>query len=123
MHADRVYVVDASSFKQIDFIPTGVGTHGLYPSRDGTALYVANRGSHSTRGTRTARAASPPSIYQLIKSSVTGRSPAAAAPTWAMSATTASSRGCRDGGTMSSATSIRPPGGQNPSQSAKSRTG
>jgi YVTN family beta-propeller protein len=51
MHADGVYVVDASSFKQIDFIPTGVGTHGLYPSRDGTELYVANRGSHSTRGT------------------------------------------------------------------------
>jgi len=51
MHADGVYVVDGSSFKQIDFIPTGVGTHGLYPSRDGTELYVANRGSHSTRGT------------------------------------------------------------------------
>jgi YVTN family beta-propeller protein len=51
MHADGVYVVDGSGFKQIDFIPTGVGTHGLYPSRDGTELYVANRGSHSTRGT------------------------------------------------------------------------
>jgi YVTN family beta-propeller protein len=51
MHADGVYVVDGDSFTQIDFIPTGVGTHGLYPSRDGTRLYVANRGSHSTRGT------------------------------------------------------------------------
>lgn len=50
MHADGVYVVDGDSFKQIDFIPTGVGTHGLYPSRDGKVLYVANRGSHSTRG-------------------------------------------------------------------------
>jgi YVTN family beta-propeller protein len=50
MHADGVYVVDGDSFKQIDFVPTGVGTHGLYPSRDGRELYVANRGSHSTRG-------------------------------------------------------------------------
>jgi YVTN family beta-propeller protein len=50
MHADGVYVVDGDSFTQTDFIPTGVGTHGLYPSRDGKELYVANRGSHSTRG-------------------------------------------------------------------------
>jgi len=50
MHADGVYVVDGGSFTQTDFIPTGVGTHGLYPSRDGRELYVANRGSHSTRG-------------------------------------------------------------------------
>jgi len=50
MHADGVYVVDGDSFKQTDFIPTGIGTHGLYPSRDGKKLYVANRGSHSTRG-------------------------------------------------------------------------
>jgi len=34
------------SFKEIAFIQTGVGTHGLYPSRDGTKLYVANRGSN-----------------------------------------------------------------------------
>jgi YVTN family beta-propeller protein len=50
MHADGVYVVDGDAFRQTDFIPTGVGTHGLYPSRDGKQLYVANRGSHSTRG-------------------------------------------------------------------------
>jgi YVTN family beta-propeller protein len=50
MHADGVYVVDGDSFMQTDFIPTGIGTHGLYPSRDGKELYVANRGSHSTRG-------------------------------------------------------------------------
>ena len=50
MHADGVYVVDGDSFTQTDFIRTGIGTHGLYPSRDGKELYVANRGSHSTRG-------------------------------------------------------------------------
>jgi DNA-binding beta-propeller fold protein YncE len=50
MHADGVYVVDGDSFTQTDLIPTGIGTHGLYPSRDGKALYVANRGSHSIHG-------------------------------------------------------------------------
>jgi YVTN family beta-propeller protein len=50
MRADGVYVVDGDSLTETDFIPTGVGTHGLYPSRDGKELYVANRGSHSTRG-------------------------------------------------------------------------
>src|SRR5207344_2072221 len=34
------------------FVATGTGTHGLYPSRDGTKLYVANRGSHRVNGTR-----------------------------------------------------------------------
>ena len=28
----------------IRHIKTGIGTHGLYPSRDGAKLYVANRG-------------------------------------------------------------------------------
>ena len=36
--------------KPIGFIPTGVGTHGLYPSRDGRKLYVANRGSDKVNG-------------------------------------------------------------------------
>jgi YVTN family beta-propeller protein len=49
MHADGVYLVDGDGFIQTDFIPTGIGTHGLYPSRDATRLYVANRGSHATR--------------------------------------------------------------------------
>src|SRR5262245_60321948 len=35
MHADGVYVVDVSSFKQIDFIPTGVGTELLRNVGDG----------------------------------------------------------------------------------------
>jgi YVTN family beta-propeller protein len=50
MMADGVFVVDGDNFKQVGFIPTGVGTHGLYPSRDGTKLYVANRGSNDPRG-------------------------------------------------------------------------
>jgi YVTN family beta-propeller protein len=50
MIADGVHVVDFESFRQIGFIPTGVGTHGLYPSRDGKRLYIANRGSNKIRG-------------------------------------------------------------------------
>jgi YVTN family beta-propeller protein len=39
-----VYTIDPYAFTETGFIPTGIGTHGLYPSRDGTKLYVANRG-------------------------------------------------------------------------------
>src|SRR2546426_3320656 len=38
-----VEVVDATSLTQVGFIPTGKGTHGMYPSRDATELYVTNR--------------------------------------------------------------------------------
>ncbi|PYD48384.1 hypothetical protein C3920_04970 [Novacetimonas pomaceti] len=50
MHADGVFIIDGDSFRETGFIPTGVGTHGLYPSRDGTMMYVANRGSHKIHG-------------------------------------------------------------------------
>jgi YVTN family beta-propeller protein len=50
MDADGVFVVDGATFRQIDFIATGIGTHGLYPSRDGKKLYVANRGSNKIHG-------------------------------------------------------------------------
>ncbi|MEO6917486.1 MAG: YncE family protein [Collimonas sp.] len=52
MMADGVFVVDGESFTKIDFIKTGIGTHGLYPSRDGSKLYVANRGSNKVHGPR-----------------------------------------------------------------------
>jgi len=50
MMADGVFVVDGAAFKETGFIPTGKGTHGLYPSRDGRKLYVANRGSNKIHG-------------------------------------------------------------------------
>ena len=50
MMSNGVYVVDGATFTQIDFLPTGVGSHGLYPSRDGTKLYVANRGTTKIHG-------------------------------------------------------------------------
>ncbi len=46
-----VYLIDGDAFKELGFIKTGVGTHGLYPSRDGTKLYIANRGSSRIGGT------------------------------------------------------------------------
>ena len=50
MHADGIFVIDGASFKEVGFVATGKGTHGLYPSRDGKKLYVANRGSHAIHG-------------------------------------------------------------------------
>lgn len=50
MMAGGVYTVDGAAFAETGFIPTGVGTHGLYPSRDGRKLYVANRGSSRVFG-------------------------------------------------------------------------
>lgn len=50
--AGGLHVIDFSSFRQIRFVPTGAGAHGLYPSRDGQSLYVANRGSHAAEGRR-----------------------------------------------------------------------
>jgi YVTN family beta-propeller protein len=50
MQAGGVYLIDGDAFQEIGFIPTGVGTHGLYPSRDGRKLYVANRGSSHLGG-------------------------------------------------------------------------
>ena len=52
MHADGVHIVDGESFKKVGFIQTGLGAHGLYPSRDGRRLYVSNRGSHKIHGSR-----------------------------------------------------------------------
>jgi len=50
MMADGVFLVDGDTFVEVGFVATGVGTHGLYPSRDGTKLYVANRGSNKIHG-------------------------------------------------------------------------
>jgi len=52
MEADGVHLVDGAAFKEVGFIATGVAAHGLYPSRDGKRLYVANRGSHAIHGQR-----------------------------------------------------------------------
>lgn len=38
-----VWVLDGAATKVLRFIPTGMGAHGLYLSRDARALYVTNR--------------------------------------------------------------------------------
>ena len=52
MEADGLHVLDGDAFTEVGFIATGVAAHGLYPSRDGKRLYVANRGSHRIHGPR-----------------------------------------------------------------------
>ncbi len=52
MMADGVFIVDGETFKEVGFIQTGKGTHGIYPSRDGKKLYVANRGSNKIHGAK-----------------------------------------------------------------------
>ena len=52
MMADGIHVVDGDSFTKIGMIPTGTGAHGLYPSRDGSKLYISNRGSNMVHGQR-----------------------------------------------------------------------
>jgi YVTN family beta-propeller protein len=54
MHADGVHIIDTDSFTKVGFLTTGIGAHGLYPSRDGKSLYVVNRGSHQIRGPKKA---------------------------------------------------------------------
>lgn len=52
MLADGIFIVDFESFREVGFIQTGKGSHGLYPSRDGKKLYIANRGSNKIHGAR-----------------------------------------------------------------------
>ena len=47
MMANGIYLIEPDTFKRIDFIPTGKGTHGLYVSRDSKVLYISNRGEGS----------------------------------------------------------------------------
>ena len=52
MMADGMHLVDGDSFTKIGFIRSGVGSHGLYPSRNGKLLYITNRGSNKVHGAR-----------------------------------------------------------------------
>ena len=50
LQSGGVFVVDGDAFKEVGFIASGVGTHGLYPSRDGRKLYIINRGTARVYG-------------------------------------------------------------------------
>jgi YVTN family beta-propeller protein len=43
MYANGVFMIDGDKFVSLGFIPTGLGAHGLYPSRDSKLLYCSNR--------------------------------------------------------------------------------
>src|SRR4051812_12157939 len=43
MIANGVWKISARTYNPIGFIPTGLGAHGLYASRDARYLYVSNR--------------------------------------------------------------------------------
>jgi YVTN family beta-propeller protein len=47
LKADGVHLIDADTFKQIGYLPTGKGAHGLLISRDSKWMYVSNRGEGS----------------------------------------------------------------------------
>jgi YVTN family beta-propeller protein len=50
MQSDGVYTIDGDRFAKTGFVHTGIGTHGFVVSRDGTKLYVSNRGTHLMTG-------------------------------------------------------------------------
>jgi len=52
MKEGGVFVVDPAKLERISFIQTGVGAHGIFPSRDGSLLYVTNRGWSTLAGGR-----------------------------------------------------------------------
>lgn len=47
MMANGIYEIDPEHFKQIAFVKTGKGTHGILVSRDSKLLYISNRGEGS----------------------------------------------------------------------------
>lgn len=46
-----VWIIDGTGTSATGSIPTGVGAHGIYPSRDATRIYVSNRGRSGSRNT------------------------------------------------------------------------
>ena len=47
MRANGLQVIDSRWLEKLEFIPTGLGAHGTYPSRDAKFLYISNRGEGS----------------------------------------------------------------------------
>jgi YVTN family beta-propeller protein len=47
LHAGGLWEIDGERLKEVGFLRTGRGVHGLYPSRNGRYLYATNRGEGS----------------------------------------------------------------------------
>ena len=89
----RVYVVDGATFTQVDFLATGIGSHGC--TRRATARSSTSRIAVAMRST--ARPGQGRGVrHRLRRAEDRGdvADPGGGAPTWAMSAPTASSCGC-----------------------------
>ena len=89
MKANGLHLIDGVDLRQIGFIPTGDGAHGLYVSRDSRELFVSNRheGSISVIDLNTRKVIHK---WQL---------PAEGAPIWEAFQPTEGSCGC-PGGTI-----------------------
>ena len=101
MQTSGVWILDGDQFTTPTFLPTGDGAHGLYVSRDSKSLYITNRGEGSISRAR---------LRHQARWSPSGRSPAAAARTWAASPPTARCCGCPAGTTARSTPSTPPTG-------------
>jgi DNA-binding beta-propeller fold protein YncE len=55
MMSDGLWILDGTTMRVTGHIKTGVGTHGIYPSRDGRVMYVSNRGRHMGDESRVSR--------------------------------------------------------------------
>ena len=123
MHADGVHVVDGESFKQVGFIATGLGAHGLYPSRDGKQPVRGQpRLAQDPRPAAGQRRRHGDRLRHREGRRALGACPAAAAPTWATSAPTASGCGWRRATTTWSTASTPQRRRWRRSRSAPSRT-
>lgn len=78
MSGNRLIMVNGATLTvkgTIDLAATGgIGAHGLYPSRDATKLYVANRGS-ADRGTAPPRGRGSVSVVDVATNTVTANWP------------------------------------------------
>jgi YVTN family beta-propeller protein len=50
MKQDGIHVIDSAQFRQIGFIKTGKGTHGIIVGRGGRPFFILNRGSNMIGG-------------------------------------------------------------------------
>lgn len=100
MLRNGVWVIDAKTTRVARFIRTGVGAHGIYPSRDATRIFISNRDEGSVTVLRR------PRWGQWQR----GPCPAGRRPTWEGSAPTARSCGSAAAPAPSCTSWTQPPG-------------
>ena len=107
MTGGGVVLIDPIAFTRVGFIKTGTGAHGLYPSRDGTKLYVTNRGWNTTAGGRHGPGSISVIDFATRRVVETWPVPGGGVPIWVTSPPTEASSGCPDA-TMMKCTCSRP---------------